>query len=64
MKKKILPILILLRILMNDGLFMENRRTQPKPQPPEVRAAIRRTWRRGRKLLGRPEGNFGSSSSE
>ncbi len=54
MKKKLLPILILIRILMNDGLFMENRRAQPKPQPPEVRAAIRRTWRRGRKLFTTP----------
>ncbi len=51
MRKKILPILILLRIMMNDGFFMENRRNQPKPQPPEVRAAIRRTWKRGIKKL-------------
>ena len=64
MRKKLLPILILLRILMNDGLFMENRRAQPKPQPPEVRAAIRRTWRRGRKLFTGPKFPFGSSSSK
>ena len=54
MRKKLVPILILLRLLINDGLFMENRRIQPKPQPPEVRAAIRRTWRRGKKLFTTP----------
>jgi hypothetical protein len=31
--------------------MLENRRPQPKPQPPEVRAAIRRTWKRGKKLF-------------
>jgi hypothetical protein len=64
MKKTILPIIILIRLLTNDGFFNENRNIKIKQQPPEVRSAIRRTWRRGRKLLGRPEGTFGSSSSE
>jgi hypothetical protein len=54
MRKKLLPILILMRLLTHDGLFMENRRVQPKSQPPEVRSAIRRTWRRGRKLFTIP----------
>jgi hypothetical protein len=52
MKKAILPILILIRLLTNDGFFNENRNIKIKQQPPEVRSAIRRTWRRGRKLLG------------
>jgi hypothetical protein len=51
MKKKILPILILLRLLTHDGTFLENRSPKPRIQPPEVRAAIRRTWKRGRKLF-------------
>ena len=49
MKKKILPILILIRLMTNDGIFLENRRPLSRPQPPEIRAAIRRTWKRGKK---------------
>ena len=51
MKKKIVPILILLRLLTNDGIFLENRRPQIKSQPPEIRAAIRRIWKRGEKRV-------------
>lgn len=54
MRKKILPILIIIRLLTNDGIMLENRSPKPRIQPPEVRAAIRRTWKRGRKLLFRP----------
>jgi hypothetical protein len=54
MKKLILLAVVLFRLLTHDGLFMENRRVQPKSQPPEVRSAIRRTWRRGRKLFTIP----------
>lgn len=49
-KKRILPFLILLRLLTHDGIFLENRRIQYKPPPPEIRAAIRRTWKRGQKM--------------
>jgi hypothetical protein len=49
MKKAILPILILIRLLTNDGLFNENRNAKVKQQPPEIRSAIRRTWKRGGK---------------
>ena len=64
MKKAILPIIILIRLLTNDGFFNENRNIKIKQQPPEVRSAIRRTWRRGRKLFTGPKFPFGSSSSE
>lgn len=50
MKKKILPIFILLRLWTNDGIFIEIRRPQIKIQPPEIRASIRRIWKRGGKL--------------
>ena len=50
MKRIILPILILIRLLTNDGFFNENRNIKIKQQPPEVRSAIRRTWRRGKKM--------------
>ena len=50
MKRIILPILIIIRLLTNDGFFNENRNIKIKQQPPEVRAAIRRTWKRGVKI--------------
>ena len=53
MRERILLILILLRLLTNDGLFMENRRNQPKRQPPEVIRFIRKPAKRGRKLFFR-----------
>jgi len=49
MKNKILPILILIRLLTNDGLFNENRNAKVKQQPPEVRSSIRRVWKKGGK---------------
>lgn len=51
MKNKILPILILIRLLTNDGLFNENRNAKVKQQPPEIRSAIRRTWKKGGKKI-------------
>jgi len=50
MKRIILPILILIRLLTNDGFFNENRNIKIKQQPPEVRSAIRRIWKRGKKM--------------
>ena len=50
MKKHLLPILIILRLITNDGMMLENRRPRPKLQPPEVIRFIRRPCRKGRKL--------------
>lgn len=50
MKKTILPIIILIRLLTNDGFFNENRNIKIKQQPPEVRSAIRRIWKKGAKM--------------
>ena len=49
MKLFVLDILIVLRLLTNDGLILENRRPIPKRQPPEVIRFVRRPARRGRK---------------
>ena len=49
MKRIILPILILIRLLTNDGFFNENRNIKIKQQPSEIRSAICRTWKRGKK---------------
>ena len=49
MKRIILPILILIRLLTNDGFFNENRNIKIKQQPPEVRLAIHRIWKKGGK---------------
>jgi len=49
MKKVILPILIFIRLLTHDGWFNDNRNIRIKVQPPEVRLAIRRIWKRGAK---------------
>ena len=49
MKLFILDVLIVLRLLTNDGLLLENRRPIPKRQPPEVIRFVRRPARRGRK---------------
>ena len=54
MRKRLLPILILLRLLTNDGMFLENRRPLPKLQPVEVLRFIRRPAKNGRKLFFRP----------
>lgn len=53
MKALALELLILIRLLTNEGLFLENRRHIPKKQPPEIIRFIRRPAKRGRKL-GRP----------
>ena len=49
MKLLILDLLIVLRLLSNDGIMLENRRPIPKRQPPEVFRFVRRPARRGRK---------------
>jgi hypothetical protein len=49
MKLFILDLLIILRLLTNDGMMLENRRPIPKRQPPEVFRFVRRPARRGRK---------------
>jgi hypothetical protein len=49
MKLIILDILIILRLLTNDGIILENRRPIPKRQPPEIIRFVRRPARRGRK---------------
>ena len=49
MKNNLLPIMIILRLITNDGMILENRSPKPKQQPPEVRASIKRTWKKGAK---------------
>ena len=49
MKLLILDVLIILRLLTNDGIILENRRPIPKRQPPEIIRFVRRPARRGRK---------------
>ena len=51
MRKRLLPILILLRLLTNDGMFLENRRPLPKLQSAEVLRFIRRPAKNGRTLF-------------
>jgi hypothetical protein len=50
MKQKVLSLLVLIRLLTNDGVMLENRRPIPKKQPPEIIRFIRRPAKRGRKL--------------
>jgi hypothetical protein len=50
MKRKVLSLLVLVRLLTNDGIMLENRRPIPKRQPPEIIRFIRRPAKRGRKL--------------
>lgn len=50
-KRTFLIILIICRLITHDGVFINVRRPQPKKQPPEVREAIRRTWKRGQKRV-------------
>jgi hypothetical protein len=50
MKRKVLSLLVLIRLLTNDGVMLENRRPIPKKQPPEIIRFIRRPAKRGRKL--------------
>jgi len=49
MKLLILDILIVLRLLTNDGIFLENRRPVPKKQPSEVTSFVMRPSQKGRK---------------
>jgi hypothetical protein len=49
MKLLILDALIVLRLLTNDGIIVENKRSFPKRQPPEVIRFVRIPARRGRK---------------
>ena len=42
MKLLILDILIVLRLLTNDGIMLENRRPIPKKQPPEIHRCTRK----------------------
>ncbi len=49
MKRKVLSLLVLIRLLTNDGIMLENRRPIPKRQPPEVIRFVRRPAKRGRK---------------
>jgi hypothetical protein len=48
-KGLLIEILIILRLLTNDWMFLENRRPVPKRQPTEVIRFIRRPAKRGRK---------------
>jgi hypothetical protein len=49
MKLFILDVLIVLRLLTNDGIILENRRPTSKPLSPEIIRFVRRPARRGRK---------------
>ena len=49
MKLFILDVLIVLRLLTNDGIMLENRRPTSKPLSPEIIRFVRRPARRGRK---------------
>jgi len=51
MKRFIFLSIILIRVLTHDGFFLSQRRFPPKPQPAEIRIAIRRPWRKGRKKI-------------
>ena len=50
MKNKILPLIILIRLIANDGFFNENRNVKVKQQPAEVRQSINRIWKKGSKI--------------
>ena len=60
MRKIILPILILIRLLTNDGMFLENRRPLPKLQSAEVSRFMRRPAKKGRKKSNKLCGSEGS----
>ena len=49
MKKLFLLAVLVFRISTHDGIFLTQRRIPPKPQPSEVRVAIRRPWKKGKK---------------
>lgn len=50
MKIAFLEILIVARLVTNDGIFLERRRPQPKKLPSEVIRFISSPHRRGLKL--------------
>ena len=53
MKSLALLAVIGLRVVLNDGLFLEQRRMPTKQQSKELKAAIIRPWKRGgRSLVG------------
>ena len=49
MKRIILPILIFIRLLTNDGFFNENRNIKIKQQAGEIIRFIKRPAKKGRK---------------
>lgn len=51
MKRTIIELLIIFRLITNDGMMLENRRPQPRKQSAEVSRFIRRPAKRGRKLF-------------
>lgn len=51
--KYLIPLLVLFRIITNDGVFSEQRRFPVKKQPPEIRKVERR---KGKKHYRSKEG--------
>jgi len=51
MKIITIELLILIRLITNDGIFLENRRPLPKKQSTEVIRFIKRPAKKGRKLF-------------
>jgi hypothetical protein len=49
-KTIVIELLIIARLLTNDGMMLENRRPQPKKQSVEVNRFIRRPAKKGRNL--------------
>jgi len=49
MKKLFLLVVMIFRLSTHDGIFLTQRRMPPKPQPAEVRVAIKRPWKKGKK---------------
>lgn len=51
MKKIIIYVIIIIRLITNDGLILENKRSIPKKQSPEVFRFVRRPARKGKKIF-------------
>lgn len=51
MKTLSIELLIIIRLLTNDGIFLENRRPLPKRQSTEVARFIKRPAKKGKKLF-------------
>lgn len=53
--RRVKPLALLavigLRVVLNDGLFLEQRRMPTKQQSKELKAAIVRPWKRGGRSL-------------